>query len=154
MNNNQYTSYRFQTYYILVLLILVFFPQNGKFQGSFIIRNVVHHADEWIIKEKSLGHSLSGQLLNRPGKATRYGTDLGNYVHRNDLDGSKGICVKLNQNGSWHKIRCQGPIYERLIDNKGGSFSSSKICVPCIYLLALFIKYLYIILSLGVKLLK
>ena len=100
---------------ILILSLL----NQAYSQGSFVINQVFHDAEEWVVKETYLDHKLSGELLNAPGGLTKYGTELGNYVHNRDIDGSRGICVKLNKNGSWNKIRCPGPKTERLIDNGG-----------------------------------
>ena len=101
---------------IFLKLLTITFPRKIDAQGGFIINQVFHDADEWVIKETYLGHRLSGDLLNSPGRATEYGTELGNYVHRADLDGSSGI---LNKNGSWRKIRCTGPKAEKLVDGAG-----------------------------------
>ena len=68
------------------------------------------------MKRKPLGYQLSGALLNSPGNPTKYGTELGNYVHKEGFDDSNGICVKLNANGSWNEVSCPGPTYEKLID--------------------------------------
>ena len=106
---------------IFLKLLIITFPRIIDSQGSFIINQVFHDADEWVIKETYLGHRLSGDLLNSPGGATQYGTELGNYIHRADLDGSSGICVKLNKNGSWRKIRCTGPKSEKLVDGAGNA---------------------------------
>jgi hypothetical protein len=106
-----------RSFYVILILSL---SNQGHSQGGFIINQVFHDADEWVVKETYLGHKLSGELLNTPGGLTEYGTELGNYVHNRDIDGSHGICVKLNKNGSWNKIRCPGPKTEKLIDNQGG----------------------------------
>ena len=112
---------------IFLKLLIITFPSKIESQGSFIINQVFHDADEWVIKETYLGHRLSGDLLNSPGGATEYGTELGNYVHRADLDGSSGICVKLSKNGSWRKIRCTGPKSEKLVDGAGNGDTNSVI---------------------------
>ena len=110
---------------IFLKLLIITFPRIIDSQGSFIINQVFHDADEWVIKETYLGHRLSGDLLNSPGRATEYGTELGDYVHRADLDGSSGICVKLSKNGSWRKIRCTGPKSEKLVDDAGKVYTNS-----------------------------
>ena len=107
----------FGTFFNVILILL--FSNQAYSQGGFIINQVFHDADEWVVKETYLAHELSGELLNTPGGLTEYGTELGKYVHNRDIDGSNGICVKLNKNGSWNKIRCPGPKTERLIDNEG-----------------------------------
>ena len=112
--------------FICVSLILSFLHQ-GHSQGGFIINKVFHDADEWVVEETYLDHKLSGELRNSPGGLTEYGTDLGKYVHNQDIDGSIGICVKLKKNGSWHKIRCPGPVSERLVDTAGRKLDSSGV---------------------------
>ena len=103
-----------------IIFSLVFvFSQKVDGQGSFVISKVFYGTDEWVVKDTYLGHHLSGDLLNNPGGLTEYGTDLGRYVHRSDIDGSSGICVKLKKNGSWNKITCPGPKAEKLIDKNG-----------------------------------
>ena len=117
--NNKYFDTVIRSWYMFYAILILSFPRDGNSQGGFIINTVFHEADEWVIKDTYLGHRLSGQLLNNPGHETKYGTDLGKYVDRQDLDGSRGICVKLNKNGAWSKIRCPGPKAERLVDSKG-----------------------------------
>ena len=117
--NNKYVSSSCKSTYIFTLLLLLTFPQKGEFQGGFIISKVFHDADEWVVQEKSLDRQLSGQLLNPPGKLTEFGTELGNYVHKEGLEGLNGVCVKLNRNGSWEHIPCPGPRFARLIDSPG-----------------------------------
>ena len=106
---------------LFCISILVFstFCGHVNGQGSFVINKVFYDTDEWVVKDTYLGHHLSGDLLNKPGGLTEYGTNLGKYVHRADIDGSSGICVKLKENGSWMKITCPGPKAEKLIDRNG-----------------------------------
>ena len=101
----------------LTILVFSILCEKADCQGSFVINKVFYDTEEWVVKDTYLGHHLSGDLLNKPGKLTEYGTDLGRYVHRADIDGSSGICVKLKENGSWQKITCPGPKAEKLIDN-------------------------------------
>ena len=122
--NNKYFDIVSRIAYFFYVLFILSFPRKGNSQGSFIISGVIHEADEWVIKETYLGHRLSGQLLNPAGKETQYGTELGNYADQTDLDGSRGICVKLKKNGSWNKIRCPGPKAERLVENTGTMYVS------------------------------
>ena len=102
-----------------MIIIVLMFAGEAHCQGSFILSKVFYDTEEWVVKDTYLGHHLSGDLLNKPGSLTKYGTDLGRYVHRTDIDGSNGICVKLKENGSWHKITCPGPKIEKLIDGNG-----------------------------------
>ena len=102
----------------LTILVFSILCEKADCQGSFVINKVFYDTEEWVVKDTYLGHHLSGDLLNKPGKLTEYGTDLGRYVHRADIDGSSGICVKLKENGSWQKITCPGPKAEKLIDNQ------------------------------------
>ena len=102
--------------FLVMIIIFAIFAGEAHCQGSFILNKVFYDTDEWVVKDTYLGHHLSGDLLNKPGGLTKYGTDLGRYVHRTDIDGTNGICVKLKENGSWHKIRCPGPKAEKLID--------------------------------------
>ena len=104
---------------LVTIIIFLIFADKGHCQGSFILNKVFYDTEEWVVKDTYLGHHLSGDLLNKPGGLTKYGTDLGRYVHRSDIDGTSGICVKLKANGSWRKITCPGPKTEKLTDGNG-----------------------------------
>merc|ERR1711962_845370 len=108
--------------FLLMIIFLLIFVDEGNCQGSFILNKVFYDTDEWVVKDTYLGHHLSGDLLNKPGGLTKYGTDLGRYVYRSDIDGSTGICVKLKENGSWRKITCPGPKAEKLIDGENSKY--------------------------------
>ena len=120
---------------ILIIISLVLSLSNKiNGQGSFVISKVFYDTDEWVVKDTYLGHHLSGDLLNTPGGLTEYGTDLGRYVHRADIDGSSGICVKLKKNGSWNKITCPGPKAEKLIRENGNYYYSYLVSMSIICL--------------------